>query len=195
VPALYRVGKLSKAQSAFIGKKVRILREEKGWGLGKLGELMDWPTRSTVSRAEAGNSVRQRRFTIAEVERLAAIFDTSLSHFLVPCGHCGGKPEPGFLCLVCEAVSPLPNQVNRVEDPLSWKRVRREILQQIESGVLKPGDVFSINASFRDLGASRPTCAKAVHELADEGWFRKEVEKDIKQGRTKKYIVQDRSKD
>ena len=104
---LRTTGKLSVTQSALIGRKVRALREKKGWGLRNLGELMGWHAESTVCRAEAGSAVRQRRFTLAEVVRLAGIFDVPLSYFLVPCENCGGQPEPGFACLVCEAASPL----------------------------------------------------------------------------------------
>ena len=40
----------------------------------ELGELMGWPSNSTVCAAEGHRNGRQRGFTTQEIERLAAVF-------------------------------------------------------------------------------------------------------------------------
>jgi transcriptional regulator with XRE-family HTH domain len=112
VPMLRQTDRLSIAQPALIGEKARILREERGWKLRRLAKLMDWDV-SVACRAEGGSADRQRRFTLDEVKRLAAIFGVPISYFLEVCTHCGGQPPHGFACLVCEAASPMPHALTR----------------------------------------------------------------------------------
>jgi transcriptional regulator with XRE-family HTH domain len=101
----HRPGEIPMGQSAVIGKNVRALRLKRGWGQPKIGELMGWPTTSTACRAE-GQGGRQRKFTVDEVERLAAIFGVPPEQINTRCANCGGQPRPLFACLVCGAASP-----------------------------------------------------------------------------------------
>jgi transcriptional regulator with XRE-family HTH domain len=66
-----RVDEIRAEQFAVIGANIRALRLGKGWTQAKLGELMGWPTNSTVCAAEGRRNGRQRGFTRDEVERLA----------------------------------------------------------------------------------------------------------------------------
>ena len=59
---------------------------------GRLGELMGWPSNSTVCAAEGRRNGRQRGFTTHEVERLAAIFGLSPAQLTMECANCGGHP-------------------------------------------------------------------------------------------------------
>jgi transcriptional regulator with XRE-family HTH domain len=96
------------AQSAVVGANIRVLRQRKGWSLAKLGELIDWPSESTVCAAEGRRSGQQRKFTVDEVERLAAIFGISPGQLTTRCANCGGQPPAGFACLACGTASPKP---------------------------------------------------------------------------------------
>ena len=90
-------------QAAVVGANVRALRQQHGWNQAKLGELMGWPSNSTVCAAEGRRDGRQRGFTIQEVKRLAAIFGVSPSLLTTRCANCGGHPPTGFACLTCGA--------------------------------------------------------------------------------------------
>ena len=92
-------------QAAVVGANVRALRQQHGWNQAMLGELMGWPSNSTVCAAEGRRDGRQRGFTTQEVKRLAAIFGVSLSLLTTRCANCGGHPPAGFACLTCRAVS------------------------------------------------------------------------------------------
>ena len=74
-----------------------------GWNQAKLGELMGWPSNSTVCAAEGRRNGRQRGFTTQEVELLAAIFGVSPWRLTTRCANCGGHPPAGFACLTCGA--------------------------------------------------------------------------------------------
>ena len=95
--------KIPAEQCAIIGANIRALRQRQGWSLAKLGELMDWPSPSTVCSAEGHRGGRQRRFTVPEIQRLAAIFGISPWHLTTRCANCGGCPPLGFACLACGA--------------------------------------------------------------------------------------------
>ena len=69
----------------------------------KVGELMGWPSNSTVCAAEGRRNGRQRGFITQEVERLAAIFGVSPSQLTTRCANCGGHPPAGFACMTCGA--------------------------------------------------------------------------------------------
>ena len=74
-----RVDEIPQDQAAVVGANIRVLRQQHGWNQAKLGELMGWPSNSTVCAAEGRRNGRQRGFTTQEVERLAAIFGVSPS--------------------------------------------------------------------------------------------------------------------
>jgi transcriptional regulator with XRE-family HTH domain len=90
-------------QCAIIGANIRALRQRRGWSQAKLGELMGWPSPSTVCAAEGHRDGRQRGFTATEIQRLAAIFGISPWHLTTRCANCGGRPPIGFACLACGA--------------------------------------------------------------------------------------------
>ena len=97
-----RVDEIPVEQSTVVGANIRALRLRKGWTQAKLGELMGWPTTSTVCAAEGRRDGRQRGFTAEEVERLAAIFGVSVTaHDAVR--ELRGHPPAGFACLTCGA--------------------------------------------------------------------------------------------
>ena len=96
-------GKITEEQSAVAGANIRALRQRRGWTQPKLGELMGWPSASTVCAAEGHRNHRQRSFTTEEVEQLAAIFGVSPSQLMMRCANCGGHPPAGFACLACGA--------------------------------------------------------------------------------------------
>ena len=73
-----RVKMIPAKQFAVAGANIRALRLRKGWTQAELGELMDWPTTSTVCAAEGRRDGRPRGFTAVEVARLAAIFGVSV---------------------------------------------------------------------------------------------------------------------
>jgi hypothetical protein len=47
-----RAAQVPAGESAIAGANIRILRQRKGWSQAQLGELMGWPTTSTVCAAE-----------------------------------------------------------------------------------------------------------------------------------------------
>jgi serine/threonine-protein kinase RsbW len=96
-------GKTTEEQSAVVGANIRALRQRQGWTQAKLGELMGWPSTSTVCAAEGHRNHRQRSFTTEEVQQLAAIFGVSPSQLMLQCANCGGHPPAGFACLACGA--------------------------------------------------------------------------------------------
>jgi transcriptional regulator with XRE-family HTH domain len=97
-------GKITAEQSAVAGANIRALRQRRGWTQPKLGELMGWPSASTVCAAEGHRNHRRRSFSSGEVERLAAIFGVSASQLMMRCANCGGRPPAGFACLACGAI-------------------------------------------------------------------------------------------
>jgi DNA-binding GntR family transcriptional regulator len=54
-------------------------------------------------------------------------------------------------------------------DPTPWKRVRREILHEIESGILEPGDELIAKYEAADRGICPCTFRRALHSLAGDG--------------------------
>ena len=72
------IGKTMEEQPAVAGANIRALRQHQGRTQAKLGDLMGWPSTSTVCAAEGHRNHRQRSFTIGEVRQLAAIFGVSL---------------------------------------------------------------------------------------------------------------------
>jgi transcriptional regulator with XRE-family HTH domain len=89
------VVRLPAEQCAIAGANIRALRQRRGWSQAELGELMGWPSPSTVCAAEGRRDGRQRRFTTAEIERLAAIFGISAGRLMARCATCGGCPPAG----------------------------------------------------------------------------------------------------
>ena len=55
-----RVDEIPRAQAAVVGANIRALRQQHGWNQAKLGELMGWPSNSTVCAAEGRRNGRQR---------------------------------------------------------------------------------------------------------------------------------------
>jgi hypothetical protein len=98
-----RVDAIPADQAAVVGANIRILRQQHGWNQAKLGELMGWPSNSTVCAAEGRRNGRQRGFTNWEIERLATIFGVFPSRITTRCANCGGQPPAGFACLACGA--------------------------------------------------------------------------------------------
>ena len=98
-----RVDEIPQDQAAVVGANIRVLRQQHGWNQARLGELMGWPSNSTVCAAEGRRNGRQRGFTTHEVERLAAIFGLSPAQLTMECANCGGHPPTGFACLTCGA--------------------------------------------------------------------------------------------
>ena len=98
-----RVDEIPHDQAAVVGANIRVLRQQHGWNQATVGELMGWPSSSTVCAAEGHRNGRQRGFTIREVERLAIIFGVSPSQLTTQCANCGGHPPAGFACLICGA--------------------------------------------------------------------------------------------
>jgi transcriptional regulator with XRE-family HTH domain len=96
-----RVDQIPAEQSAVVGANIRALRARKGWTQGHLGELMGWPTTSTVCAAEGRREGRQRKFTAEEVEQLATVFGVSVSKLTTRYANCDGQPPTGFACLTC----------------------------------------------------------------------------------------------
>jgi hypothetical protein len=98
-----RVDEIPQDQAAVVGANIRVLRQQHAWNQAKIGELMGWPSNSTVCAAEGHRNGRQRGFTTQEVERLAAIFGVSASRLMTLCANCDGHPLAGFACLTCGA--------------------------------------------------------------------------------------------
>jgi hypothetical protein len=98
--------RIPQEQCAIVGANIRVLRQRSGWTQARLGELMGWPTNSTVCAAEGHRSDRQRAFTTSEVQQLAAIFGISPLQLTMQCSNCGGRPPAGFACLACGTALP-----------------------------------------------------------------------------------------
>jgi transcriptional regulator with XRE-family HTH domain len=96
-------GELLTEQCAIVGANIRALRQRRGWSQAKLGELMSWPSTSTVCAAEGRRRDRQRSSSAAEVEQLAAIFGLSPALLTTRCANCSAHPPAGFACLACGA--------------------------------------------------------------------------------------------
>jgi hypothetical protein len=58
-----RVDGIPEGQPAIVGVNIRTLRQRRGWSQVQLGELMGWPSASTVCAAEGRRGGRQRGFT------------------------------------------------------------------------------------------------------------------------------------
>ena len=58
-----------------------------------------------------------------------------------------------------------------MDDPTPWKRLKREILRMIDTGVLEPGDDVSVTLECADFGIRYENGRKAFRELAAEGWL------------------------
>ena len=101
-----RGGEILEAQAAVIGANIRVLRQRNGWTQATLGQLMRWPSSSTVCAAEGHRSGRQRGFTPDEVHRLAGIFGLEPWHLMTRCVNCDGHPPQGFTCDSCGARGP-----------------------------------------------------------------------------------------
>jgi transcriptional regulator with XRE-family HTH domain len=98
--------KLPAAQCAIAAASIRVLRQRHGWTQAQLGQLMGWPSTSTVCAAEGHRGDRQRAFTRTEIDQLAAIFGVPAWQLLTRCATCGGQPPPGYACLACQAARP-----------------------------------------------------------------------------------------
>jgi transcriptional regulator with XRE-family HTH domain len=62
-----RVDEIPRDQAAVVGANIRILRQQHGWNQAKLGELMGWPSNSTVCAAEGSRNGRQRDSPLARL--------------------------------------------------------------------------------------------------------------------------------
>jgi transcriptional regulator with XRE-family HTH domain len=157
---------LPERQAVIVGANIRLLRQRKGWNQAKLGELMGWHSESTVCAAEGRRGGRQRGFTAAEVERLAAIFGVPPRQLTTRCANCGGNPPAGFACLACEGRACPPVES---DDPTPWVRMKTDLLRQMEAGVLEPGDEVWVTCEARDRGLSPGVARKALRALVSEG--------------------------
>jgi hypothetical protein len=98
-----RVAQMPETESAMVGINIRVLRQRNGWSQAKLGQLMGWPSPSTVCAAEGRRGGRQRGFTTDEVKRLSVIFGVPPWKLTTRCANCEGCPPAGFTCLTCGA--------------------------------------------------------------------------------------------
>ena len=101
--------KIPREQCVILGANIRALRLHRGRSQARLGELMGWPSNSTVCAAEGHRSERQRGFNSGEVEQPAAASGACPSKLMMRCTKCGGHPPAGFACLACGA-TPDDNQ-------------------------------------------------------------------------------------
>src|ERR1700722_13004784 len=67
------VDKIPEEQCVIAGANIRVLRQRRGWTQAKIGELMGWPSASTVCAAQGRRDGRQRGFTTQEIRQLAAL--------------------------------------------------------------------------------------------------------------------------
>jgi transcriptional regulator with XRE-family HTH domain len=111
-----RSGEIPKAQAAVVGANIRALRQRNGWPQAKLGELMGWPTNSTVCAAEGRRSGTQRGFTSQEVMQLAEIFSLTPQELTTQCANCKGYPPSGFTCQTCGAAGTSDNASTRHQE-------------------------------------------------------------------------------
>jgi len=98
-----RVDHVPESESAIVGMNIRVLRQRNGWTQAKLGELMGWPSPSTVCAAEGRRGGRQRSFSTDEVHRLSVIFGIPSWRLTTRCANCEGYPPAQFACLACGA--------------------------------------------------------------------------------------------
>jgi transcriptional regulator with XRE-family HTH domain len=103
-------GEIPRAQAEVVGANIRVLRQRNGWSQKHLGQLMGWPTPSTVCAAEGHRDGRQRGFTADEVQRLANIFRREPWQLTTRCANRDGHPPPGFTCKTCRAPGALDLQ-------------------------------------------------------------------------------------
>ena len=90
-----RVDEVAQDQAAVVGANIRVLRQQHGWNQATLGELMGWPSNSTVCAAEGRRNGKQRGFTTDDVERLATLSGISPSQLTTLCANCGGTRRQG----------------------------------------------------------------------------------------------------
>jgi transcriptional regulator with XRE-family HTH domain len=83
--------------TAAFGRRVRELRQERGWSLRYTGDLvaLNW---GTVSKIETGAGT-----TLSAADRIAGAFGVPLAVMLAPdaCANCHGAPHRGFICGTC----------------------------------------------------------------------------------------------
>ncbi len=81
------------------GRRVRELRQERGWSLRHTGSLvaLNW---GTVCKIEQGAGT-----TLGNADRISAVFGIPLAVMLSPdsCVNCHGAPHRGFICGTCGA--------------------------------------------------------------------------------------------
>lgn len=84
------------------GRRVRELRQERGWSLRHAGTLvsLNW---GTLCKIENGAGT-----TLGSADRIAGVFGKSLSELVAPvsCGQCLDSPPAGFACQACGAKGP-----------------------------------------------------------------------------------------
>ena len=62
-----RVDEIPPVQAAVVGVNIRVLRQQHGSNQSMVGDLMGWPSNSTVCAAEGRRNGRQRGFTAQTV--------------------------------------------------------------------------------------------------------------------------------
>jgi hypothetical protein len=110
-------GEITKAQVAFVGANMCMLRRRKGWSQPDPGKMMGWPGPSTVCAVEGRRGSRQRSFTSDEARRLAGIFGVTPRQLTSRYMNCGGDPPTGFTCLICGST---PNRERPTAAVLPW---------------------------------------------------------------------------
>lgn len=90
------------ALTAVFGRRVRELRQERGWTLRHMAGLilLDF---STLSKIENGADT-----TLGTAGRIAGAFGLPLASLLPPvrCGYCLDSPPRGFICPACGTTGP-----------------------------------------------------------------------------------------
>jgi transcriptional regulator with XRE-family HTH domain len=84
------------------GRRVRELRQERGWSLRYLAPLVSLDP-ATLSKIENGSGT-----TLGAAGRIADAFGLRLAAFLPPvrCAYCLDSPPRGFICPVCGTTGP-----------------------------------------------------------------------------------------
>jgi DNA-binding GntR family transcriptional regulator len=55
------------------------------------------------------------------------------------------------------------------DDPRTWVQLKCFLAQQIDEGILEPGDTVALSFEARDFGVSHVTALKAFRALVKEG--------------------------
>jgi hypothetical protein len=55
-----RIDEIPHDQAAAVGANIRVLRQQHGWNQATVGDLMSWPSTSTVCAAEGSRNGRQK---------------------------------------------------------------------------------------------------------------------------------------